>query len=62
MIKNFKHKINLLVSAIIILGFIAIIFIKVEKLDTANNLMVRADKALYQAKNNGKNQVYILLS
>ncbi|MEL7647986.1 MAG: sensor domain-containing diguanylate cyclase [Sedimentibacter sp.] len=32
----------------------------VEKLDTANNLMVRADKALYEAKSNGKNQVYIL--
>lgn len=32
----------------------------IEKLDTANNLMVRADKALYEAKSNGKNQVYIL--
>ena len=33
---------------------------RVEKLDTANNLMVRADKALYEAKSNGKNQVYVL--
>ncbi len=33
---------------------------QIEKLDTANSLMIRADKALYGAKNNGKNQIYIL--
>ncbi len=32
----------------------------IEKLDTATSVMVRADKALYEAKSNGKNQVYIL--
>lgn len=32
----------------------------IEKLDTSNSLMARADKAMYEAKNNGKNQVYIL--
>nr|WP_312577979.1 sensor domain-containing diguanylate cyclase [Sedimentibacter sp.] len=33
---------------------------RIEKLDTSNSLMVRADKAMYEAKNNGKNQIYIL--
>jgi len=31
-----------------------------ENLDTPNSLMVRADKALYQAKSKGKHQIYII--
>lgn len=33
---------------------------KVEKLDTVNSLMIRADKGLYKAKCNGKNQVIVI--